>query len=96
MPLRFCANLSFLYPEVSNILLRYDAARKAGFQAVECAFLYDHPVEEVVKAKTAAKVEQVLINSDPGTSFGYAGLPGQKKQFENSLELTIKYAKALD
>jgi len=96
MPLKFCANLSFLYPEIGNILSRYDAARKAGFRAVECAFLYDKPLDEVVKAKDSAQLQQILINTDPGTSFGYAGLGGQRKQFEDSLELTIKYAKALD
>jgi hydroxypyruvate isomerase len=96
MPLKFCANLTFLYPEIGNILGRYDAARKAGFRAVECAWLYDHPLEDVVKAKQSAQVQQILINTEPGSSLGYAALAGQRKQFEDSLELTIKYAKALD
>ena len=66
MALKFCANLSFMFKENANLLDRYDAASKLGFKAVECAFPYEFALNDVVKAKTAANVEQVLINSYPG------------------------------
>ena len=43
---RFCANLGFLFGEVS-FLDRFDAAARAGFTGVEYASPYDHPPTEL-------------------------------------------------
>lgn len=100
MALKFCANLSFMFQETSSLLERYTLAKNAGFKAVECAFPYDYTIEEVVKAKNEADVEQVLINVYPGDfkkgDLGFAALPGKEKQFADSLKLAIDYAKALN
>ncbi|PSN55402.1 putative hydroxypyruvate isomerase [Blattella germanica] len=99
MPLKFCANLTFMFQETSNLLERYALAKRAGFSAVECAFPYDYQVEEVVKAKQEAGVEQILINTFVGDvtkgQLGFAAIPGSEDQFKASIERAIQYAKAL-
>ncbi|GLH10955.1 Putative hydroxypyruvate isomerase [Gryllus bimaculatus] len=100
MPLKFCANLSFMFQETASLLERYGLAKQAGFRAVECAFPYDFSTEDVVAAKKNAGVEQVLINVFVGDvtkgELGFAALPGQEEEFKNSISLAIKYAKALE
>ena len=64
--LKFCANLSFMFNENGTLLERYESAAQLGFKAVECAFPYEFSVGDVVKAKTEAQVDQILINADPG------------------------------
>nr|CAD7446158.1 unnamed protein product [Timema bartmani] len=66
MSFRVCANLSFMFQETPSLLERYHLAKECGFKAVECAFPYQHKIEEVVEAKKSANVEQVLINVFPG------------------------------
>ncbi len=66
MPLKFCANLAFMYNESDSLVERYELASKSGFKAVECAFPYNIPLPELVEAKTKANVDQILINADPG------------------------------
>lgn len=100
MSLMFCANLSFMYQEVSSVLERYSLAKQSGFRAVECAFLYSHPVEDVVQAKKSSGLQQVLINVNPGDlsqgELGFAALPHKQEEFKNSLQQAITYCKALD
>lgn len=98
MTLKFCANLSFMFQEVPSLLERYCVAKECGFKAVECAFPYSFPLEEVVKAKTKANVQQILVNVSVDVNkgeFGYAAIPHQKDKFIDSLNLAIKYAKGL-
>nr|CAD7392811.1 unnamed protein product [Timema cristinae] len=100
MPFRVCANLSFMFQETSSLLERYHLAKECGFKAVECAFPYQHKIEEVVEAKKSSNVEQVLINVFPGDvtkgELGFAALPGKQEQFKDSFNLALNYAKALD
>jgi len=99
MTLKFCANLSFMFQESTSLLERYHLARQCGFQAVECAFPYSFPVEEVKRVKETEGVEQVLLNVNPGDlekgELGFAALPGQQDHFRSSLEQAIVYSKAL-
>lgn len=100
MPLKFCANLSFMFQETASLLERYGLAKDAGFRAVECAFPYDYEVDKVVEAKKNAKVEQILINTYVGDitkgELGFAAIPGSDAAFESSIQKAIKYAKALN
>ena len=68
MPLKFAANLSFMFQEEQNLSNRYGAAKEAGFKFVEIGFPYDcgESFETLANAKKAAGLEQVLINSYPG------------------------------
>lgn len=99
-PLKFCANLNFMFTESPNLLERYNLAKKAGFQAVEVGFPYIHSVDELVKAKEDAGLKQVLINvfvGDPSKGeLGFAAIPGQEAAFQSSVLRAVDYAKALD
>uniref|UniRef100_A0A1B6L5Z4 Xylose isomerase-like TIM barrel domain-containing protein n=1 Tax=Graphocephala atropunctata TaxID=36148 RepID=A0A1B6L5Z4_9HEMI len=97
MLLKFCPNLSFMFQESSSMLERYSLAKQSGFQAVEGGFVYNTPVEEVVKAKREAGVEQILLNVNPGNTskgeLGFAAIPGQQEKFKNGLQEAITYSK---
>lgn len=67
MKMKFCANLSFMFPEGATILERYALAKEAGFKAVESGFPFGHTLEQVQQAKENAGIEQVLINLKTGT-----------------------------
>ena len=96
--LRFCANLSMMFGEGgASLLERYSLAQRAGFQAVEVAFPYEHTAEELTKARAkAGGIQQVLVNAEPGDSLGYAALDGKEKEFMESLEKGVSYCKALN
>lgn len=65
-PLRFCANISWLFTELPDLSQRLYAAAAAGFQAVEAAWLYDCDLPELQRAREATGLEVVLINTPPG------------------------------
>lgn len=97
--LNFSANLSFLFQEAGNLSARYLAAKKAGFCAVECMFPNEFPENIVQQAKEQAGVKQALLNSYAGSQSGDLGLavdPTRQSEFKESIEKTIRYAKALD
>jgi hydroxypyruvate isomerase len=97
--LRFSANLSFLFDELP-FLERFGAAARAGFEAVEFAFAYDHEPEDIAGAAHAAGVEVVLINLPPGDlaagDRGLAAVPGREKDFAEALATALRYAEALE
>ena len=66
MAVRFAPNLSWLFTEAGPLPARYAAAARAGFTSVEAGFPYDTPLAELVAAKEASGLEQVLINAPPG------------------------------
>ncbi|KAF5294817.1 hypothetical protein FQA39_LY00301 [Lamprigera yunnana] len=78
---------------------RYQMAADAGFKAVESGFPYGLSLDTVLQSKTRADVEQVLINIYTGDTtkgeIGFAAVPGKEKEFRNSLDITVEYAKAL-
>ena len=95
--MKFSANLGFLFPEIPSVLDKYRAAKEAGFKGVECGDVYQHSIDELVSAKNENQLEQVLLNTCTFVqkSKGYAAVPGQEEQFRKSLEISIKYCKAL-
>lgn len=99
-PLKFCANLSWLFNELPEFTQRFQSAAAAGFRAVEAAWLYDADLLELQKAKKQSGVEVVLINTPPGDlgngDRGLGAVPGREADFRRGLELAMKYAKALD
>lgn len=96
---RFAANLSFLFNE-HEFLDRFDAAARAGFQAVEFLFPYDFSPEEVAKAKADAGVEIVLFNMPPGDweagERGLAAVPGRETAFVDALGTAADWAEVLE
>ncbi|XP_017291183.1 putative hydroxypyruvate isomerase [Kryptolebias marmoratus] len=98
--LKFCANLSWLFTDLPDFSHRISAAAAAGFQAVEAGWLFDSDLPELQRAREAAGVELVLINTPPGNvragDLGLGAVPGREVDFRLGLDLTLKYAKALN
>lgn len=69
-PLRFSANLSWLFPELPDLPARLRAAGSSGFEAAEVAWPYAEPPEALARAARAAGLQLVLINTPPGESRG--------------------------
>ncbi|XP_035881785.1 putative hydroxypyruvate isomerase isoform X2 [Phyllostomus discolor] len=64
-PLRFSANVSWLFPELSGLPARLRAAGSAGFEAAEVAWPYADPPEALACAVREAGLQVVLINTPP-------------------------------
>jgi len=96
---RFAANLSTMFTD-RPFLERFAAARKAGFQAVECQFPYGAEAADLKAELAANDLQMLLINTPPGDfsagERGLAGLPGREADFRQALELALAYAEALD
>jgi hydroxypyruvate isomerase len=96
---RFAANLSMMFNEVP-FLDRFEAARKAGFEAVEYLFPYEFPAAEIRKRLDTNGLKQVLFNMPPGNwgvgERGLACLPGRVQEFRDGVKKALDYAVALD
>jgi hydroxypyruvate isomerase len=95
---RFAANLSMMFNEVA-FLDRFAAARKAGFDAVEFLFPYEHPPGELRKRLDGEGLTQALFNMPPGNwaqgERGLASLPGRQAEFREGVQQALDYAGAL-
>uniref|UniRef100_A0A8C0WMX7 Putative hydroxypyruvate isomerase n=1 Tax=Castor canadensis TaxID=51338 RepID=A0A8C0WMX7_CASCN len=88
-PLRFSANLSWLFPELPSLPARLRAAGRSGFEAAEVAWPYAEPPEALARAAQDAGLRLVLINTPRGDQEkGEMGLA-------EGLEQAVLYAKAL-
>jgi hydroxypyruvate isomerase len=99
VPLRFDANLKWLFTEVP-FLDRFKAAADAGFRAVEYAAPYPYPVPELRSRLDDLGLTQVLINTpvgEPGSigRSGFACLPDHVPEFREGVELALEYATEL-
>lgn len=98
-PLRFAANLSWLYTDLP-FLDRFEAAARDGFTGVECLFPHEHPRAELAARLRNLGLELVLFNAAPGNwaagERGLAGLPGREADFRASLNAALDLADALD
>lgn len=93
------ANISMMFNEHSA-LDRFDAARRAGFKAVEYLRPYGDPAEDVAAALRDSGVEMVLMNmpagADKASERGLTSLPGREAEFDATLEGILHYATALE
>ena len=96
--MKFSANLSFLYQELS-FLDRFAAAARDGFPAVEYMAPYAEPKEKLAEILRANRLEQALFNAPAGDwaagERGIAALPGREDEFRAGLSTALDYAKAL-
>jgi len=78
---------------------RFEAARKAGFDAVEYLFPYEFAAGDIRKRLDDNGLKQVLFNMPPGNwaggERGLASLPGRIDEFRKSVRLALDYADAL-
>ena len=97
--IRLAANLNWLFQEVP-MTERFAAAAALGFKAVEILFPYRNDVDDLRRARDAARVEVVLINSPLGDEErgekGLACVPGRQAEFRASLARALDYARALE
>ncbi|MGH6718305.1 MAG: 2-oxo-tetronate isomerase [Alphaproteobacteria bacterium] len=95
---KLAANLSMLFGEV-EFLDRFEAAARAGFQAVEMLFPYDHPAEELRRRLDRYGLTQALFNAPPGDwaagERGIATVPGRSAEFEAGFAKALDYARVL-
>ncbi len=94
---RFAANLSMMFNEVP-FAQRFEAAAKAGFDAVEFLFPYDLSPETVGELLRRNSLTQALFNLPPGDwaagERGMASLDGRREEFETSVATGLTYARA--
>ncbi len=97
--MKFAANLSMMFNEV-DFMQRFEAAAKAGFNAVEYLFPYAHPANDIADALKDNQLQQVLFNMPAGDfdagERGIAALPGREDEFLNNVNQAIEYAKTLN
>lgn len=95
---KFAANLSMMFTEVP-FLERFQAAKNAGFSAVEFLFPYDYPAEQLAEKLKDQSLQQVLFNTSPGDmhagEWGLAALPGREKDARRDIDLALEYARVL-
>src|SRR5690606_15946359 len=94
--IRLSANVSTLFTELP-FLDRFEAAAAAGFRAVECQFPYAFEPEQIAGQLARHGLSCVLINAPPGQEGdrGIASHPGREREFDASIELAARHARAL-
>lgn len=97
MPLKFAANLSWMFKEWS-FLDRFAAAADAGFAAVEYLFPYEYEPDAIARLLSRHGLKQVLFNMPPGDlsagEKGLACLPERRDAFRASVQTALTYARA--
>ncbi len=97
--LKFAANLSMLFKEVS-FLERFERAAMVGFKAVEYQFPYEYDAGELAAQLEKHGLRQVLFNMPPGDwasgDRGTAALPERGDEFRAGVETALAYARLLD
>jgi hydroxypyruvate isomerase len=95
---RFAANLSMMFTEVP-FPRRFEAAARAGFNAVEFLFPYDFPAQDVARWLADNNLQSVLFNLPPGDwtagERGCASIPGREAEFLASVDHALEYADQL-
>ena len=94
---RLAANLSWLFTEHA-FADRFAAARRHGFEGVECLAPYDLPAQKLARLLNASELKLVMFNLPPGRwdagERGLAALPGREHEFAVGLEAGRRYAAA--
>lgn len=97
-PLRFSANLGFLFTEHA-LPDAIGAAAKAGFGAVELHWPYDTPPDDVAAALERASLPVLGLNTRRGDvaagEFGLSALAGREADARKAIEEVVAYAAAI-
>lgn len=96
--LKFSANLGFLWNELS-LPDAIRAAKKAGFDAVECHWPYETPVEDVNSALEETGLKMLGLNTVRGDlekgENGLCALVGRQEEARAAIDQSIEYAVAI-
>ncbi len=94
----FSANLGFLWTELS-LPDAIRAAKRAGFDAVECHWPYDTPAEQVVQALSETGLAMLGLNTNRGNTGagdnGLSALPDREAEARAAIDQAIDYASAV-
>ncbi|NYT85382.1 2-oxo-tetronate isomerase [Pollutimonas harenae] len=95
---KFAANITMMFNEVP-FPDRFEAAREAGFDAVEFLFPYEYSTSDLAARLADHQLKNALFNLPPGDwaagERGIASLPGRDDEFRRSVDQAIAYAQAL-
>lgn len=93
--MKFSANLGFLWAD-RPLPEAIDAAKAAGFDAVECHWPYETPAEDVKAALDATGLPMLGLNTRRGNvaagENGLAALPGREDDARTAITEAIAYA----
>lgn len=94
--MKFSANLGFLWADLS-LPEAIRAAHAAGFDAVECHWPYEAPVDQVRAALQDTGLPLLGINTVRGGAgeFGLTALPGREAEARAAIDQAIVYADAI-
>lgn len=96
--LKFTANLSLLFTEVA-LVERFQAAKQAGFDAVEMQFPYSLDAKILKNSLEEQQLKLVLFNVDADDLLqggeGLACVPEKQDQFRRAVAQAVDYAKLL-
>lgn len=94
--MKLSANLGFLWKELP-LPEAIRAAKRAGFDAVECHFPFEVPAKDVKNALTETGLPMLGLNTHPGGEgeFGLAALPGREEEARAAIRQAIDYAKSI-
>jgi len=94
---KFSANLGFLWTD-RPLIERIDAAAAAGFKAIEMHWPYDVPAPAAKAACVTRGLTMLGLNTAVGKvagDFGLGALDGRQQEFEQLLDQSIDYIRAL-
>ncbi|WP_370321398.1 hydroxypyruvate isomerase family protein [Oricola sp.] len=94
--MKLSANLGFLWKDLP-LPDAIRAAKRAGFDAVECHFPYDVAIDEVNAALAETGLPMIGLNSWKGGEgeFGLAALPGREADARSAIDQAVAYARAI-
>ncbi len=94
---RFAANLTLMFTELP-FLDRFEAAARAGFEAVEFLFPYDHPADAVAERLRGHGLKPALFNLPPGDwaagERGLGALPERHAEMRAKFDEAVPYIRA--
>ncbi|MEM6696155.1 MAG: TIM barrel protein [Pseudomonadota bacterium] len=96
--MNFSANLGFLWTELA-LADAIRAAKKSGFDAVECHWPFDEPVEEVKAALLETELTMLGLNTRRGDvaagDTGLAAVPGREAEARAAIDEALDYGLAI-
>ena len=96
--MKFSANLGFLWNELP-LPAAIAAARRAGFDAVECHWPYDTPAQAIADALRETGLAMLGLNTVRGDvkagENGLAALPGRQADARAAIDQAIAYGRAI-
>lgn len=97
MGFQYSANVGFLWSD-RPLPERIFCAEKAGFDAVECHFPYEHDASEIKTVLDQTGLQMIGINTGLGPEgyFGLSAISGMEKKARELIDQAIEYAAVVD